>query len=206
MGVHSAQLNTVLAFMTKRGTSHLFALAALGVGTALGQPAFKVLPSNKPTLEGGNVSVLLVQTGGQRFSLAIPRGYGTQVRSSDQSIVFTAGTGSSVITVQVSTNYPGSLPKTEILRDTVAAKHPLASLVQTSPCPTQCGSGLLFDLFQPAGGNVTLRLRDAYVSIDEGSVEFTLSCDLADYDKARVSYAWLLNSFHSVVQPVKKES
>lgn len=205
MGIPSARLDLVLTYMTNRGRLLFFALAAFGAATVLGQAVFKVVPANEPTPEGGNVSVLLVQSGGQRFSLGNPRGYGAQVRTAEQSIVFTGRTGSSVITVQWSTNYPGGLPKTAILRDTVAAKHPSASLVQTSPCSTQYGSGLLFDLFQPAGGNVTLRLREAYVSIDEGSVEFTLSCDLADYDNARLSFACVLNSFHSVAEPVKKE-
>ena len=181
------------------------ALATCFARMALGQPAFNVVPGTEPTPEGGNVSVLLVQTGHDRFSLRLPKNCGVQVRQADQRIVFTSATGSSVITVQWSTNYPGSLPKTETLRDTVAAKHPAASLVQTSPCYSQYASGLMFDLFQPTAGNLTLRTRDAYISTPEGSFEFTLSCDLADYDKARLSFAWLLNSFRSAAESAKKE-
>ena len=206
MGFHSARLNLVLMFMAKGWTLHFCALALLGAGTVLGQPAFKVRAGNQATPEGGNVRVLLMQAGGQYFSVQVPRGYGAQVRYSDQSITFTAGTGSSVITMRLSTNYPGSLPKMEGLRDMVAASHPAASLVQTSPCGTGYGTGLLFELFQPTAGNVTLRIREAYLSIEEGSFQFTMSCDQADYDKARLSFAWLLNSFHSVAQPAKKEA
>jgi hypothetical protein len=191
--------------MTHRRTLRFSSLLALWAATALGQPAFNVIPGTEPTAEGGNVSILLVQTGQQRFSLRLPKNYGVQVRQADQRIVFTSATGSSVITVQWSTNYPGSLPKTEILRDTVAARHPAASLVQTSPCYSQYASGLMFDLFQPTAGNLTLRMRDAYVSTPAGSFEFTLSCDLADYDKARLSFAWLLNSFRSAAEAAKKE-
>jgi hypothetical protein len=95
----------------------------------------------------------------------------------------------------MSTNYAGALPKMEVLRDQVAQKYSTASLVQTSPCHTSCGVGLLFDLFQPAAGNSTMRIRDGYISFPEGSFEFTLSCDAKEYDKNRLSFAWLLNSF-----------
>jgi hypothetical protein len=77
--------------------------------------------------------------------------------------------------------------------------------VQTSSCYTAYASGDVFDLFQPTAGKPTLRMRDAYVSCREGSVEFTLSCDLAGYDKARLSFAWLLNSFRSADETAKKK-
>jgi len=88
----------------------------------------------------------------------------------------------------------------EDLRDQVARKNSTASLVQTSPCHTSCGTGLLFDLFQPSAGGLTMRIRDGYVSFAEGSFEFTLSCDSRDYDKNRLSFAWLLNSFRLQTQ------
>jgi hypothetical protein len=91
------------------------------------------------------------------------------------------------------------------LRDLVAGKYPSASLVQSSPCYTACGAGLLFDLFQPAAGNLTMRIRNGYVSFPEGSFEFTLSCDSREYDKHRLAFAWLLNSFLLQPEPVKKD-
>jgi hypothetical protein len=92
----------------------------------------------------------------------------------------------------------------EALRDQVARNYPTASLVQTATCYTSCGAGLLFDLFQPAAGNLTLRMRVAYVSFAEGSFEFTLSCDMREYDSNRLSFAWLLNSFRLQSEPAKK--
>jgi hypothetical protein len=171
------------------------ALAALWAASAHGQSEFKVYPSTENEVEGGTVSILVIQTETQRFQVRVPKGYGSQVRQNDQSIVFSSQAGNSIITMKMSTNYAGSLPKMEELRDQVARKYSTASLVQTSPCHTSGGTGLLFDLFQPAAGDLTMRIRDGYVSFPEGSFEFTLSCDARDYDKNRLSFAWLLNSF-----------
>jgi hypothetical protein len=182
-----------------------FLLPPSSFSLAFGQPDFKVVPSAEATPEGGIVNILMIQTEKERFELQIPKEYGTQIRQNDQSIVFTSLTGSSVITVKMTTNYAGALPKMESLRDQVAKKFAAASLVQTSPCVTSCGTGLLFDLFQPLPGNLTMRMRDGYVAFAEGSFEFTLSCDLREYDKHRLAFAWLLNSFRLQAEPVKKE-
>jgi hypothetical protein len=182
------------------------AWVGLWAASALGESDFKVYPSTEATAEGGIASILVIQTGNRHFQLRVPKDYGTQIRQNDQSIVFTSHTGTSIITMKMSTNYAGALPKLEELRDLVAKKHPTASLVQTSPCHTSCGTGLLFDLFQPAAGNLTLRLRDGYVSFPEGSFEFTLSCDSLEYDKNRLSFAWLLNSFRLQPQSAKTNS
>jgi hypothetical protein len=175
------------------------------VSPAAAQPLFRVISSTVTSAEGGLVNVLLVQAGDEHFSLRIPKGYGTQVRLESRSIVFTSESGASAITMQVTTNYPGTLPKMEELRDLVAKKHPGASLVQSSSCISDYGSGLCFDLFQPTQNNLTVRIRDAYFSYPEGSFEFTLTCNSADYDKSRLSFAWLLNSFRLQPEPAKKE-
>ena len=173
----------------------MLAWAALGAASAFGQPEFKVYSSTEAMAEGGLVNIMVIQTESEQFQVRVPKGYGSQVRQNDQSIVFTSLTGGSIITMKMSTNYAGSLPKMEDLRDEVAKKNSTASLVQTSPCHTSCGTGLLFDLFQSTAGNLTMWIRDGYVSFPEGSFEFTLSCDSRDYDKNRLSFAWLLNSF-----------
>jgi hypothetical protein len=54
-------------------------------------------------------------------------------------------------------------------------------------------------------GNLTMRIRDGYLAFPEGSFEFTLLCDLREYDKNRLSFAWLLNSFRLQPQSVTKK-
>jgi hypothetical protein len=202
MGNADARYDLVLIMRSFRIFTVL-AWAAMGAATAFGQPDFRAYPSTETTTEGGIVNILVIQVENEHFQLRTPKDYGAQIRQNDQSIVFTSQSGASVIAVKMSTNFAGSLPKMETLRDQVAQKYATASLVQTSSCHTSCGLGLLFDLFQPAAGNSTMRIRDGFVSFPEGSFEFTLSCDSREYDKNRLSFAWLLNSFRLQSQSAK---
>lgn len=190
------------------GVRHWVALSAIvflvSPPPAFSQLEFKVIPAVEARQEGGSVKVLIIQREKQTFELNIPKEYAAEISQSDQSILFTSQTGSAVITLKMTTNYPAALPKMETLRDLVAKKYAGASLVQTCPCYTAAGSGLLFDLFQPVGGDLMMRIRDGYIALDGGSVEFTLSCDLREYDKHRLSFAWLLNSFRLRVEPAIK--
>ncbi|HEY3864386.1 MAG TPA: hypothetical protein VGO59_21140 [Verrucomicrobiae bacterium] len=179
----------------------VLASVLLPVSAVLGEPLFRVFPTTEATMEGGNANLLAIQTDKEHFDLRVPKGYGVQIHQTDQSIVFSSETGSTVITIKMSTNFAGKLPKMETLRDQVAGKHPAASLVMSSPCITSCGVGLLFDLFQPVSGDLTMRMRDAYIPFADGSFEFTFSCDLREYDTHRLDFAWLLNSFRLQAQP-----
>jgi hypothetical protein len=170
------------------------------------QPSFKVIPATLASAEGGSVNVLLIEVDKAQFSLRIPNGYGTQVSEENRSIVFTAANDASTITVRVTTNFSGALPKMEELRDIVAKKYPGASVVQSSPCVSDYGPGLCFDLTQPAPNGLALRIRHAYVPYPAGSFEFVFSCNGADYDKNRLSFVWLLNSFRSQPKSAKKNS
>jgi hypothetical protein len=100
-----------------------------------------------------------------------------------------------VITLQMTTNYAGKLPKKDDLRDIVARKYPSASFAQATPCNTSYGGGWLYEFFQPTAGNLMRRIKDGFVAFPEGSFEFTFTCDSRDYDQNRLSFAWLLNSF-----------
>jgi hypothetical protein len=185
---------------------HIALLLLLAVVTpATAQQVFKAVPSAISVAEGGIVDVLLIQVGEDGFSLCPPKGYGTQVHPESSSVVFTSESGTSTISMQVTTNFPGTLPKMEDLGATVAKKFPRASLVQSSRCISDLSPGLVYDLFLPTDNNLMVRIRDAYFSYPKGSFEFTFTCNGADYDKNRLGFVRLLNSFRSQPKPAKKE-
>lgn len=167
-------------------------MLALGASSsALAQHGFSATPATIAMVEGGNDSILTVETDGERFSFSIPIAYGSQVRADTRTVTFTSDVGASIINVQFSTNYPGGLPQKDKLRDQVAAKHPGASLVAA----WGFGPATSFDLFRPAGNGLMLRIRDAYVAYPEGNVELTFTCNSADFDKQKLAFMRLLNSF-----------
>jgi len=179
-------------------------LLVIGLASsALGQD-FKVYPSYIGSSEGGRHSILMVEMDGAQFSIGSPKLYGSQVFPDTRTIVFTSTLVASVMTVHFTTNYPGKLPEQDQLRDEVAAKYPTASLVSSSSCFTDFGQGQCFELFLPTGDGLMLRMRDAYVSHPAGSVEFTFSCNGADYDKQKLFFSRLLNSFQRVKESAKR--
>ena len=173
----------------------LILLVFAAVVSAPAQPAFKVYPSEEKMMEGGTASLLIIETDHGRYSLRVPQEYGAQVHPSDHTVIFTAQNASSVITLKMTTNYAGKLPRQDELRDIVVQKFPTASFARASACYTSCGAGSVFEFFQPAAGNTTMRIKDAYLPFADGSFEFTLKCDSRDYDKNRLGFDWLLNSF-----------
>lgn len=203
MDLTGAQNHPILA-MSRLHPYQLILLALGLVSCAFGQATFKVYPSSVASREGGWQSVLLIEAGSRRFSVGAPKLYGSQVHPETRTIAFTSASGASLMTIQFTTNYPGTLPPADMLAAQVAAKHPMASLVKSSICYTDFGQGQYFELFQPADGGLMLKLREAYVSYPEGSVEFTLSCNGADYDKQKLSFTRLLNSFRSLPDDVTK--
>ncbi len=163
--------------------------------SAQAQPAFKAYPSEEKMMEGGTASLLIIETDHGHFALRVPREYGAQVRAIDQTIIFSSQNDSSVITLKMSTNYAGKLPRQDELRDIVVKKFASASFARASACYTSCGAGSVFEFFQPAAGSTTIRIKDAYLPFADGSFEFTLKCDSRDYEKCHLSFDWLLNSF-----------
>lgn len=181
-------------------------MLALGASSAaLAQPCFKATPTTIDMVEGGSQSITLVETGNERFSLVNPTGYGSESRPDTRTLIFTSAGGGSVITLQFTTNYAGALPQPDRLRDMVAANHPGASLVASAAASTGFGAAQSFDLFQPAGNALMLRIRDVYAAYSEGSVELTFSCNSVDFDKEKLGFAHLLNSFRLLPKDGKRK-
>jgi len=184
---------------------HWMAVATALALAAPAQPEFKTSTAELQMAEGGRESVVLIESGAERFAISIPNTYGMQIQQYKQSIVFTSTNGASVITVRMTTNYAGALPKKEELQEAVLENNRGASLVQAVRCFTGSGPGLCFDLVRPLSGGLVLRMRDAYVSCAQGSFEFFFSCNGADYDRQKLGFERLLNSFRALPKPAKKE-
>lgn len=181
----------------------LFALA--GPTHSFAQAAFKVIPTTVAVAEGATANILLIELGDAQFSVRIPAGYGIAVREESRSILFTSADGASRITVQVTTNYPRALPPSEDVKEAVVRKYPGARVLQCAPCVSDYGRGLYVDLVKSAPNDLSLRIQDAYVPFAAGSFEFILSCNGGDYDRNRLGFVRLLNSFRSQPKAAKKD-
>lgn len=176
----------------------LWGAAALAVHA---QPLMRAYSTSERMLEGGSVDILVLDTPTCSYAVNLPRSFGTQVRVDTGSITFTSPSNVSVITMSWTTNYPRSLPSTNELQPEVEGKFPSASLLQPFHCVTGAGPGKGFDLVRVIAPGMILRLRDGYLSLPGGSVEFTLSCNGPDFDSENRVYLRLLNSFRLHSEP-----
>ena len=159
---------------------------------------FTVTATTVNIAEGGTVNVLLVAVDNESFSINIPRGYRPQSHPESRTVNFASDSGASAISVRFSTNCARVLPKQEILVDQVLSNHTGATLAGISSAGTGIGPAVSYDLFQPAGKDLMLRVRDIYVAYSEGSVELTFSCNSADFDRQKIEFMQAVNSFRSL--------
>jgi hypothetical protein len=145
--------------------------------------------------EGGAADVLLMAVDNENFSIRIPRGYRAQSHPESRTVNFASESGATAISVHFSTNYARVLPKKETLGEQVVSNRPGATLAAISTAGTGVGPAVSYDLFQPAGKDLMLRVRDVYVPYSEGSVELTFSCNSADFDKQKIEFMQAVNSF-----------
>ena len=85
----------------------------------------------------------------------------------------------------------------------VVSDHPGSTLAFVSAAGIGIGPAVAFDLFVPAGTNLMLRMRDVYVPYSEGSVELTFSCNSADFDRQKIEFMLMLNSFRLLDKDTK---
>ena len=154
-------------------------------------------PATITTAEGGPATYCCSSRARSDSRLRMPRGVwhaGHAGKPEHHSSL--RRTGVSVISMRVTHQLPRRTAQKEELRDTVAGKYPRALAGADIVLHSDLWSaGLCFDLFLPAAQQSDVRIRDAFISYPEGSFEFTFSCNGADYDKSRLGFRWLLNSF-----------
>jgi hypothetical protein len=169
--------------------------------TARAQSDFHAYPGTEDMMEGGRVEKLTVVTGNLQFSVRSPKGWYRQVDEASRKIIFTSPSGRSAVTVQFTTNSPGTLPEQDILRAKALQAHPGATILQSSVCPTSYRPGVLFDLVLTPAPQVVQKIRHAFVAHPAGQAEFVLSASDDEFAKNRLVFMALLRAFR--VEPLK---
>ena len=170
---------------------------------ARAQSDFHAYPATEDLIEGGRVEKLTVVSSNLQFNVRPPRGWYRQVDEASRKIIFTAQSGKSAVTVQFTTNSPGTLPAEDILRAQVRQAHPGAGIVQSSVCPTGYRPGVFFDLVRVPAPQVVQRMRHAFVAQPAGQVEFVLTASDDEFEKDRLIFMAALRDFR--VEPLRPQ-
>ena len=174
-----------------------FSLAA----AARAQSDFHAYFGTEDLLEGGRVEKLTVVSSNLQFNIRPPKGWYRQVDESGRKIIFTDQSGKSAMTVQFTTNSPGTLPPRDILRAQALQAQPGAGIVQCAVCPTSQRPGLFFDLVRMPAPQLVQKVRHAFVAQPGGQVEFVLSASNDEFEKNKLVLMAVLRDFRA--EPLK---
>jgi hypothetical protein len=179
----------------------LLLLGLLLPAAARAQSSFHVYPGMENLIESSPMETLTVVSSNLQFNLRPPRGWSHQVDETDHKIIFTAQSGRSAVTVQFTTNSPGTLPAEDILRARVLQAHPGAGIVHSGVCPTGYRPGVYFDLLRVPAPGLVQRIRHAYVTQPAGQVEFVMAASDDEFERGKVAMMNTAGAFR--VAPLK---
>lgn len=151
--------------------------------------------------EGGHLDKITVITGSLQFNFRPPKRWAHALDEAGRKIVFTSPSGQSAVTVLFTSRSPGILPDKDMLQAQALQAHPGATILLSSVCPTSYQPGVLFDMQRVAGPGIMQRIRHAFVAQPAGQVEFDLTASDEEYEKAKLAFTSLLQSFR--VTPIK---
>src|SRR5271167_4401688 len=83
---------------------------------ARAQSGFRVYTGTEDLIEGGTVEKLTVVTRNRQFNIRPPKNWSRQVDEAARKIIFIDSSGRTAVTVQFTSNSPGSLPAKDVLR------------------------------------------------------------------------------------------
>lgn len=180
----------------------LFFLLFLSLAaSARAQGDFHVYSGTEDLIEGGRMDKLTVVSGDWQFNVRPPKGWYRQVDENGRKIIFTDQSGKSAVTVQFTTNSPGTLPEKDVLQAQALQAHPGAGIVQYSVCPTSYRPGVFFDLVRVPAPQVVQKIRHAFVPQPDGEVEFVLAASDDEFEHDRLVFMAVLRAFR--VDPLR---
>jgi hypothetical protein len=165
------------------------------------QSDFHAYPGIENLAEGNSAEKLTVISHNLQFNVRPPRDWSHWVNESSRKIVFTSPSGQSALTVQFTTNSPGTLPEKDILRTQALQAHPGAAIYNFAAFATGYRPGVFFDLASIPAPHVVQKIRHAFVAGPAGEVEFILSASEAEFATDRIVLMSMLGAFR--VDPAK---
>lgn len=162
---------------------------------ASAQVPFHAYDSTELLIEGGTVHTLIVDSGTERLTIRMPRGYFASVDKEDQSVVFKEDTGTTAITMRVTTNSPGATPDDDTLRAMALAIHPQENFLQLSSIPTGFKPAPFVDSIHGSDASHSVRSRHAFVACPDGLVEFIFSSKDEAFEDGRIVFNLFMSSF-----------
>lgn len=165
---------------------------------------FELNPCTLAIPERGEVSGLVLLTEQNVFTFLPPVDWRASSDASEKKVTFLSPDQGMSIVFQLAQRNPALIPQIQPdwLRQQVLKRFPNADLIEEFECYAGDFKGRAYDLQQMIGGRKVCT-RICFVSLPEGSIEFTLTAGLEKFPKQHVPFASLLGSFRT--EPARPE-
>ena len=170
------------------------------------QDDFRAYSSSYEMIEGGRIDTMVALLNGYRFTTRVPNKFSTHIDSDKRSIVFTDASGSTAITMQVTTNSPGGLPPDDTLHEQAVSADAGGSFIQLVGANAGGHPCRYVDTVRLMHNDLAIRTRYVFVQTSEGIVDFIYTSKSEDFEKGRIVLNQVLNSFRVEQElPAKKQ-
>jgi hypothetical protein len=167
------------------------------------QPAFRAFASSLDVPEGGKVETMVMLFGAERITVRVPHGYGAQVKTEKNSVLFTDTSGTTAITLKATLEWPGIMPADDRLRSKALAANPGGTISEISTCPTGSSPAKVVDSVRQITSSLSLKVRHGFVACPEGTLEVICAANGANFQSASDVFSAMMSSLK--VETVKKE-
>lgn len=169
----------------------------LGVAfTIQAETNFRLSTRNEAIPENGIVSYTVLRSEVNEFSFLPPPQWRQAIDQKASSISWTAPDYRTSIQMQLHNTTSNGIPKlqAESLRQELTSRHKQVKILEQFPCYSSGSAGLAFDWERPGEGGFTIRSRSAFLPIDGGLVELTLTASKEQFETRQMDLMRLLNS------------
>jgi hypothetical protein len=152
--------------------------------TSPAQPDFRAFASTLDVPEGGKVDTMVMLFGAERITVRVPHGYGAQVKTEKNSVIFADTNGTTAITLKPTLEWPGVMPDDDRLRSKALAANPGGAISEMSTCPTGYTAAKVVDSVRQITSSLSLKVRHGFVACPEGTLEVICAANGANFGAA----------------------
>ena len=146
--------------------------------------------------ENGTVEHLVLRTSNIEISFQPPAGWKADINTNSGVIAWISADYGTMLRLKIETDGSDKTPplKPEDLRQRLLVERPSGKLIEEFPCHTASASGIAFDLEQSAEATPSSSSRIAYVPVQGGVAQITLSAPSAEFSRRQIVLTQFLNS------------
>lgn len=170
-----------------------------GISLQAGQ-SFSLSTRTVEIPENGTVEHLVMRTSNIEISFQPPAGWKADINTNSGVIAWVSSDYATMLSLKIESEGSEKAPslKPEDFRKLLLAERPTAKVREEFPCHAANASGIGFDVEQNTDAAPSNCSRIAYIPVQGGVAQITLSTSSAEFDRRQITFTRFLNSLRVV--------